>query len=207
MVVRRDAVLATFADGVDAIERYARLLSDDDWQTTACGEWSAAQVVAHVENVVAWYHEWLDRAERGDASSSFPIEELPARNADALRTSGWSEPMQHVERFAASARAYATRLPGAWDLPFGYPRGTVTAGQHGALAAVEWHVHAWDLGRVIGADHEPSRPDVLAEAAAATWLAAQGRGPVARATAAVGPALAKRQRDPWRALLRRMERI
>jgi mycothiol maleylpyruvate isomerase-like protein len=207
MAVARDDVLAAYADGVDAIERYAPRFDAAQWASAACGEWSAAQVAAHVEHVAGWYDQWLDRAERGDARPAFSIDELPHRNAEALAASGAAGPMARVERFAASARAYAGRVRDAWDTPFGYPRGTVTAGQHAALAAVEWHVHAWDLARVLGVAHAPARPAVLAEAAAATWLASQGRGPVARATAVVGPVLARHQRDPWRALLHRMGRV
>jgi uncharacterized protein (TIGR03083 family) len=207
MAVARDDVLDVYADGVDAIERYAPQFDDDHWTRPACGDWTAAEVAAHVEHVVGWYHAWLDRAEAGDASPAFSIDELPQRNAEALQASGAAAPMENVERFTASARAYAARVRAEWDIPFGYPRGTVTAGQHAALAAVEWHVHAWDLAQVLGIAHEPARPGALAEAAAATWLASQGSGPVARATALFGPALAKRQRDPWRGLLRRMGRV
>jgi hypothetical protein len=206
VTVSQDAVLQLYESGVDAIAGYASRFEGAHWESIACGEWSAAEVVAHVEYVVGWYHQWLDRAERGDASPAFPIDELPARNADALRGADAEAPLRHVETFVASARSYARRLRGAWELPFGYPRGTVTAGQHGALAALEWHAHAWDLARVLGVDHVPADADVLAEAAAETWLASQGRGPVARATAAVAPKVAKRQRDPWGALLRRLGR-
>jgi uncharacterized protein (TIGR03083 family) len=207
MAVARDDVLDVYADGVAAIERYAAQFHDDQWARVACGDWTAAQVAAHVEHVVGWYHDWLDRALAGDARPAFPIDELPQRNAEALLVSGAAEPMAHVERFGASARAYATRVRDAWDIPFGYPRGTVTAGQHAALAAVEWHVHAWDLAQVLGTAHAPARPAVLAEAAAATWLLAHGRGPIARATQVLGPVLARHQPDPWRSLLHRMGRV
>ena len=206
MAVARDDVLGELRAGIGAIDTYAGRMPDEGWATTACGDWTAAEVVAHVEAVSGWYHEWLDRAERGDASPAFTIEELPARNVEALRALPQAPPAAHVRAFVASATAYADRLPTAWDLPYGYPRGTVTAGQHAALAAVEWHVHAWDLAQVLGVAHAPPHATVLAEAAAATWLAAQGNGPVARVTATVEPHLAERPRDPWGALLRRMGR-
>jgi uncharacterized protein (TIGR03083 family) len=201
--IARDDVLAAFREGVRAIDTYAQRFSDDDWSATACGDWSAAQVAAHVRIVAGWYHDWLDRAERGDATPAFGIDDLPARNEAELGALAPAPPGEHVRAFVASASAYADRLPPNWGRPFGYPRGTITAGQHAALATVEWHVHAWDLARVLGEAHAPSRPDVVAAAAADAWVASQPGATVMRA---VAPLLARRQRDPWGAVLRRMDR-
>jgi uncharacterized protein (TIGR03083 family) len=197
MTVSRDAVLDVYREGVAAIVGYAARMTPETWNAIACGEWTAAEVAAHVRVVAGWYHAWLDRAERGDASPAFPIGELARRNSEDLRALAPAAPAEHVAAFVASATAYAERLADAWDLAFGYPRGTVTAGQHAALAALEWHTHAWDMARVLGHDHEPAGAAVLARAAAETWLASQGRPPVLDDG---GP------RDPWRALLDRMGR-
>jgi hypothetical protein len=202
MPVARDDVCDAFLEGVGAIAQYAARMSEADWVTIACGEWTAAEVVAHVEIVAGWYHEWLDRAERGDAAPVFPIEELPDRNAEALRTLAPAAPAAHVEAFVSLATAYARRLTTEWDLPFGYPRGTVTAGEHAALATLEWHTHAWDLARVLGEGHAPSRPDVVASAAWETWRAT----PQGSAAAVASSDESDAQRDPWLALLRRMGR-
>jgi hypothetical protein len=199
MPVERDDVLACYRDGVKAIQRYASRMTDTTWDTIACGEWTAAQVVAHVRIVIGWYHGWLDRAEAGDGTPAWVAGELDERNARELAQLAPASPNVHMEAFAASAEVYAERLVPSWDLPFGYPRGTVTAGQHAALAALEWHTHAWDLGRVLGDDHDPQRSGLRAEAATETWLASQARP--RRSTAAGVPA------DPWLALLRRLGRV
>jgi hypothetical protein len=207
MTVARDDVCAAFLEGVAAIEGYAARMSNADWESIACGDWTAAEVVAHVGVVAGWYHQWLDRAERGDASPAFPIEELSARNAEELRSLGPAEPATHVEAFVSSATAYASRLPAAWDLPFGYPRGTVTAGQHAALATVEWHTHAWDLAGVLGETHVPAHPGLVAAAAADTWLASGAGLRRSGAVRSVATRVAERQRDPWHAVLHRMGRV
>jgi hypothetical protein len=198
--VSRDEVLALFREGVGAFGSAAQ--QETDWSRSVCGEWDATQLTRHVLAVVGWYHDWLDRAERGDASPAFPIDDLDARNArdqaDMAAHGGLSGP-EATKRFRARASDYADRLVGTWDLPFGYPRGTVTAGLHAGMAAVEWHVHTWDLSH----DHVPSRPDRLFLAAADCQAAVTG-GLEGAALERLAPPGAKR--DPWAELLKRLGR-
>jgi hypothetical protein len=189
--VRADEVLDLFGEGVDAFCAETARLDDEAWDRPACGEWSAAQLARHVLSVVGWYHEWLDRAEAGDASAAFPIDDLDRQTARSLIDMGDLPGPEATERFRARALTYADRLPDAWDLPYGYPRGTVTAGLHAGMAAVEWHVHTWDLSP----DHVPSRPDLLYVGAADCMAAALGR------TADDPPP------DPWSAMLERTGRL
>ena len=113
--------------------------------------WTASDLARHVLAVARWYHDWLDRAERGDAAPPFGVSELAARNAAALEELAGLDGAEAVARFVTTAHAYRDRLPAHWDLPYGYPRGTVTAGLHAAMAACEWHLHAWDLAHAVGA--------------------------------------------------------
>ncbi len=108
-----------------------------------------------------------------------------------------------VARFVASARAYRMRVAPAWDLPYGYPRGTVTAGLHAGMAACEWHLHTWDLARSRGMGHRPSDPATLFAAAGACLARARG-GVGGRAASALVPVGSRL--GPWRALLRRSGR-
>jgi hypothetical protein len=192
--VPADEVLAMFREGVDAFCAEAARLDDVGWTKPACGEWSATELARHVLAVVGWYHDWLDRAEAGDASPAFPIEDLAARNArdqaDMAAHGGLDGP-EATDRFRGRAELYAGRLAGTWDLPFGYPRGTVTAGLHAGMAAFEWHAHTWDLSH----DRAPLRPDLL-YTAAADCLAAAGGGTDDRDPPA----------DPWEAMLVRSGR-
>lgn len=208
----RDAVLQTLTEGIVAFESIATDLAPEQWTAaTPCADWNAAHLAGHVTCVSNWYHAWLDQAEAGDAAPAFPIDELDERNRDALAElmTGWTgDPATDgpaaATAFATSARTYATRLPAAWDLPFGYPRGTITAGLHAGLAAVEWHVHTWDLAHAAARAHRPEHPDVLLAAASAAVAAAQAPAALRRPATPVGrwaASLKFRGRDPWLVLL------
>ena len=205
--VPQDEVLRLYHEGVDAFSGLAGACSGADWERRACGEWSALVLTRHVAAVAGWYHEWLDRAERGDATPPFRVADLAAQNELALVPLAETTGQAAVELFVDRARSYAERLrsPGVWELPYGYPRGTVTAGLHAAVAATEWHLHAWDMVRSGGADatHRPSDPDALYRGAGTCLAAAQGglKGRLAAILVPVGARL-----SPWEALLRRSGR-
>jgi len=196
-------VLRLYEEGVDAFARLAGALTDEEWDRRACGEWTALVLTRHVAAVAGWYHEWLDRAEGGDASPPFRGNALAAQNEAALVPLAETGGPAALELFVTRARSYGARLPAAWELPYGYPRGTVTAGLHAAMAATEWHLHAWDLARSGGADHRPSDPDALYRGAGACLAMAQGglKGRIAAVLVPVGARL-----SPWEALLRRSGR-
>jgi hypothetical protein len=201
--VPRNEVLRLYDEGVDAFARFAGGMTGDDWDRRACGEWSAVVVTRHVATVAGWYHEWLDRAEDGDATPPFLARELAARNELALAAHGETSGPAALELFVTRAKAYRERLPAAWDRPYGYPRGTVTAGLHAAVAACEWHLHAWDLARSARSGHRPLDPDALYRGTGACLAEAQGglRGRIATLLVPVGARL-----SPWEALLRRSGR-
>jgi hypothetical protein len=185
---------ALFAAGVDAVRTTTATFSDADWSRPACGTWSATDVAGHLVTVIGWYHDWLDRAEAGDASPAFGADELDDRTASALAALPAGSGPERVLAFASRADLYRGRLRSTWDLPFGYPRGTVTAGLHAALAGWEWHVHAWDLATSAGTSHRPDDPDTLYQ---------RGMECIARAT---GIDVPPPTGDAWTALLRRTGR-
>jgi hypothetical protein len=160
--------------------------------------------------VARWYHEWLDRAEQGTRGRPFPYDEMAARNAAALAALPPATGPERVAEFAATATAYAERLPSAWDLPYGFPYGTVTAGVHAGAAASEWHVHCWDLGRAVAATHRPSDPALVYEGLGTALTAARTgllpyRLRLALSRWSVRRAVS-RTADPWAALLERTGR-
>lgn len=197
-------VLTQYHDGVEAIGRLVERWDDRQWARHACGEWSGVDLAGHLVTVIGWYHSWLDRALAGDPSPAFPIADLDARTASSLAALPAGSGPDRIATFAAEAERYATRVAEHWDVPYGYPRGTVTAGLHAGVAAVEWHVHAWDLAHADGGDHTPSDPAALFRAAAHCQLAAEGK-----VKARLGMPLAKlaARRDPWPDLLHRMGRV
>ena len=192
-----------FDEGVDSLAALASSLSPEDWERAACGSWNACQLAQHVAAVAEWYHDWLDRAEAGDAAPPFRVEDLAVENERARATLTGLDGPAAVERFVARARVYRERLPQDWGLSFGYPRGTVTAGLHAGVAASEWHLHAWDLRGVVGGTQRPSDPAALYTAAGACLAAAQAgvKGHLAAALVPFGARL-----RPWEALLRRSGR-
>ena len=201
--VPEDSVLPLYEEGVHAFAAAAGGLSPEGWARPACGDWTAVDLARHVLAVAGWFHEWLDRAERGDAAPPFGVGDLPAENATALDELAHLDGPAAVEQFVARADAYHDRLRTSWDLPFGYPRGTVTAGLHAGVAASEWHLHTWDLARSRGQAHRPSDPATLYEATGACSAAAEGglKGRIAGALVPVGSRL-----RPWEAMLRRSGR-
>ena len=156
--IPHEDVLSLYDEGVEAFAATADGLTPAEWEQAACGEWTAAELARHVLAVAGWYHEWLDRAERGDPTPAFDAQDLALKNAEALGGLTDLDGPAAVAQFVDRARAYRDRLPAVWDLPFGYPRGTVTAGLHAGVAACEWHLHTWDLARARGRGYGASRP-------------------------------------------------
>lgn len=196
-------VLRLYHEGVDAFSGLAGACSGADWERRACGEWSALVLTRHVAAVAGWYHEWLDRAERGDASAVFHSKELAAQNELALLPLAGMPGPAALELFVTRAQSYRERLPAAWDLPYGWPWATVTAGLHAPVAAAEWHLHAWDMARARGMGHRPSDPEALYRASGACLVKTE-RGIKRRIAAALVPLGARL--SPWEAMLRRSGR-
>jgi uncharacterized protein (TIGR03083 family) len=201
--VDRATVLPLYREGVDAVARVVDGWDDAQWSAPACGAWSGTDLAGHVLTVIGWYHSWLDRAEAGDATAAFPIGRLDDETARSLAALPDGTGPERIAEFVREATRYADRLDTHWDLPFGYPRGTVTAGRHAGLAASEWHLHAWDFARAAGGDHRPQDATTLYEAGAECLLAAE-HGLAADLKSRLAPFAAKR--NPWEQILRRSGR-
>jgi uncharacterized protein (TIGR03083 family) len=227
-----DPVLRAFEDGVAAIGRMAVAFGiPEEWEArTPCPEWRARDLAGHLRCIADDYHEYLDdapasRYARLLGSGPHPqalARKLARQNAAELAALPDAPPDEHLAAFILSARAYARRLPSVWDLPHHQYRDVVVsvAGMAGAATA-EWHLHAWDLARALGAEHRPADP----EAVLAGWRAGMthlpatipgavpGR-PAPRRPAAAGavlpapvPSYAVPRRaysadDPWHVVLR-----
>ncbi len=196
--VQDDGVIALYTSGVDAVRVVTSRFDQAAWSELACGEWTATETARHLVAVVEWYDEWLDRAVAGDASVPFREDEFDRRNRVGIERHGELDGPAAVDLFAARAEAYSERAVNQWDRPYGFPGGTVTVGLHCAIAATEWHLHAWDLSAVRGARHEPTDPERLM-VAAATAIAHTKSGIHGRMIRLAAPIVAKRQ--PWKRLL------
>jgi uncharacterized protein (TIGR03083 family) len=188
--------LAAFHDGVTVVCELAALFPDDGWAApTPCPEWRAGDLAGHLRCVADDLNEYLDdapasRLARLMATAADPARlarKLARQNAAELAALAEGRGPEHIAAFAASARAYARRIPGVWDLPHHRYRDTVvTVGDMAGAACVEWHLHAWDLARALGKDYCPASPNVLA----AGWRAGLPHLPLGRpaAMAACGAA-------------------
>lgn len=189
------AVFALFRAGVAGIAGVVDGWTDSDWARRACGAWTGTDVAGHLVNVITWYHDWLDRGIAGDRTPPFGIEELDRATASSLAALPAGTGPERVAEFCHGADAYATRLVEHWDTPFAYPRGEVTAGLHCALAAWEWHLHAWDLASGSTEKYRPDNSAVLYHRGMDCYAAATGADPRVVEVP-----------DPWLELLRRTGR-
>jgi uncharacterized protein (TIGR03083 family) len=195
--------MAAFHDGVTAICELAAQFAGDDWSApTPCPEWRAADLAGHLRCVADDYNEYLDdapasRFARLMATGAQPEalqRKLARQNAAELAALPDDPAPQHIAAFAESARGYARRLAGVWNLPHHrYRDAVVTVGGMAEAACAEWHLHAWDLARALGRDYRPGAPDLVL----AGWRAGMphlqlAQGPAARGiasrSAAAGPA-------------------
>jgi uncharacterized protein (TIGR03083 family) len=213
-------VLSAYHAGVDIVGELAAQFSGDDWnRPTPCPEWRAADLAGHLRCVADDYHEYLDdapvsRLARLMATGAHPEtleRKLARQNAAELAALPDVPAPQHIAAFAESARQYARRLTGVWDLPHHRYRDAVVtvAGMAGAACA-EWHLHAWDLARAVGEAYRPAEPDVVlagwragpwpTEPSAGSWHAVLP-GSAWRALLRGGSRRAVPRGDPWHTLL------
>jgi uncharacterized protein (TIGR03083 family) len=199
--VDRADVLSMYADGVGAVRATVRGWSPERWRQPACGPWTATDVAGHLVAVVGWYHAWLDRAEAGDGRPPFGADELPDRNRRALEGLRPRGGEDRIDLFVEEAERYAERLDSSWALPYGCPYGTLPAGAHAALAALEWHLHAWDLS---AGTHRPSDSGTLLVIACRAFGRARP-GLRTRIEMAVAPLVGRSR--PWERILERSGRF
>lgn len=198
-----DTSTTQFNAGVDAIEKITAEFTTEDWAKPACGEWTAEETARHILAVVDWYHQWLDRAVSGQSDPLFPASELDSRNAAELRQRSHLNGAEAVSQFVQRARDYISRAAEHWDLPFGFPFGTVTVGEHVAIAATEWHLHAWDL---TSGDEQRHEPENAAELFTAVGLAmAETKGGLQRRIMKRAVPLVS-NRSPWETILKQSGR-
>jgi uncharacterized protein (TIGR03083 family) len=190
--------LAAFHAGVTVVCELAAQFTDDSWAApTPCPEWRAGDLAGHLRCMADDFNEYLDDAPASrlarlmatGADAAWLARKLARQNAAELAALAEGQGPEHIAAFAASARAYARRIPPVWDLPHHRYRDTVvTVGGMAGAACAEWHLHAWDLARALGKDYSPADPGIVA----AGWQAGMPHlplgVPVAVAICGAGPA-------------------
>jgi uncharacterized protein (TIGR03083 family) len=203
-------VLAAYHDGITAICELAAQFGSGGWNAaTPCPEWRAADLAGHLRCVADDFHEYLDDAPASrfarlmatGAHRETLERKLARQNAAELAALPDDTAAEHIAAFADSARMYARRLAGVWDLPHHrYREVVVTVAGMAAAACAEWHLHAWDLARALGQDHRPAAPELVL----AGWRAGMPHLQAPRDSGTRG----RRRRpaphgDRWRGVLRR----
>lgn len=168
----RERVLERYQDGVRAIRDLAARVHD--WTApTPCAEWQVMDLAGHLRCVAESYLEYLQDAPDSrlaklfaqDAASAVLIRQQARQNAAELAVLPPERGEGRITSFTVSAGAYADLMPDMWDRTHLVYRGTkYTVGDHAGAACVEWHLHAWDLARAIGADYRPEDPELLVSA-------------------------------------------
>jgi Mycothiol maleylpyruvate isomerase N-terminal domain len=199
-------LLAAYDAGVVAICQLATHFDQATWAApTPCPEWRALELAGHLRCVADDFHEYLDEAPvsryaRLMATGGQPdwlARKLARQNAAELAALPDAPPADNVAAFAVSARSYAARLGSVWDLPHHQYRDTVvTVGGMAGAACAEWHLHAYDLARVLGVSYRPADPDAIL----AGWLAGMPHLPLPPPQSRLG-AWYLRHGDPWHAVL------
>lgn len=136
----RDAYL----DGLDAVRLAATAV--DDWAApTRCTGWRAVDLAGHLVLVVRMYDAHLTRATEEVPSRFASAAERRERNEQELAELPPSTGPHRVGAFLDTARAYLGRVTARPLALFRREDHVLTAAEHLATAAIEWHLHAWDL--------------------------------------------------------------
>lgn len=161
-----DRVLDAVRSGVTAATDAA--MHADPTAATACAGWRVHDLTRHLEAIAGAYVLWAGAALGGRIMTLRTGDELAAYNATMLDRLPDLATTDHVARYRALATDHARLVAAGWDLPMARTAGGVllTVGEHAAVAAVEWHVHAWDLASSRDRRHEPG-PATLAVLGAA----------------------------------------
>jgi len=163
---RMDAVrvLAAYDEGVKAIEEVSPAVVD--WNaSTPCAAWRCVDLAGHVLCIARCYHRLLDAALTGRPLSGLPRGEALAvmNGRDLIELPETSGP-ERVCDFVRTATVYGDRLRDHdWETSIGawVGIGRLTIAEHILLAVGEWHIHAWDLARAAGGDHQPADAEVV----------------------------------------------
>jgi len=157
-------VLAAYDEGVKAIQGLSPAVAD--WNaSTPCAAWRCVDLAGHVLCVARYYHRLLDAAVTGHPLSGLPRgEALAVMNGQDLIELPETSGPERIRDFGRTATAYRDRLraqTGRRQSGPGVGIGRLTIAEHILLAVGEWHIHAWDLARAAGGDHQPADAEVV----------------------------------------------
>ena len=153
------AVQRALASGAAAV---AGVTLGGDAEPTPCTLWTLRDLVRHLEIIAGAYVLWVGAAVGGRVGTLRAREAQDAWNAELLARLPARDTADHRARFTALAGDHQRLVAAAADLPMFELAGGArwTVGDHAGVAALEWHVHAWDLAVAGGQAHRPAPDDV-----------------------------------------------
>lgn len=165
--VERETTLAAIEDGIVAIETTAAGV--DPQAPTACAAWTVHDLVRHVEAIAGAYVLWVGAAIGGRIGRMRTPRELEDYNDRMLRRLPELSTDRHLDRFGDLARDHHRLVRTGWAQPMMHTPGDslLRVGGHARVAAIEWHLHAWDLGRTTDDRHRPAPASL--EVLCAAW--------------------------------------
>lgn len=152
----REATLAAIDAGIAAIESTAGRVDPPD--PSACTGWTVHDLVRHLEAIAGAYVLWAGAAIGGRIGRMRTPRELEDYNDQMLQRLPERSTDRHLQQFGDLARDHRRLVATGWSHPMLHTPGDalLRVGDHGRLAAVEWHLHAWDLGEATDDRHRPT---------------------------------------------------
>lgn len=163
----RDTVCSAVQAGIDAVMALVDRADAD--APTPCRDWALLDLVRHLEGIAGAYLLWVGSAVGGRVAHLRVGQELAAYNAQVLERLPVLTVGEHAHRFHQMAGDHLRLAQATWERPvLETPDDVILdVGTHAGVAAVEWHVHAWDLAWSVGRSHVPTA-DVL-DVLTRTW--------------------------------------
>lgn len=167
----------------EALADFLKGLGAEDWsRDSACAEWKAGDVVAHLAQGATTWTELITRARAGDASP--PPGQQALRPGDrgsqitaqrAIEQRQSQGPGELLSAFASGYEQLDRLLqelkPEDWELPCFHRRGVVTIRDMVARRVQELAIHGWDIRSAFEPGHQISEPAVAVVAGMAhIWL-------------------------------------
>jgi hypothetical protein len=146
------------------------LTAREEDRRTPCPLWTVRDLLTHLWCTAERYHDLLDDAV-ADAPQRLVVNwELAEMNAAAIRRCPPVSTVSLVTSFRRSAVDYLHRALGHWDVAPYQKGAAASVGQMCCVAAIEWHVHAWDLEVARGRAYRSN--SVEAATMRSSWLSA-----------------------------------
>lgn len=152
----RDAVCSAVQAGIDGVMALVDRADAD--APTPCDAWRLLDLVRHLEGIAGAYLLWVGSAVGGRVAHMRVGEELAAYNEQVLSRLPVLTVGEHAHRYHLLATDHLRLAMATWDRPVLETPDDVllSVGTHAGIAALEWHVHAWDLATATGREHRPT---------------------------------------------------